>query len=444
MFSVGVIVPTWHYFADPFKLQPLNELYYATIIDERLSDDGVSVEVIDLRQVRKDYGVFNEQLLGLYVPEYDLYMYWIAKSADYYEIEKVVNNLRKRYPNARHAAGGTHVDNFPQDCKEVFDAIVLGPGEESFIKIIRQIRNGKCDKVHQDDWKNIHYNDYPYPNRRFLPESAILNDALFKKYGGLYATSAMFSRGCNFKCAYCVYNIPHTIQMRSPENIEAEIEYLKREYAIEAINLRDEICIPLSRKVAEPYLQVMAESGLIWRGQTRVGAPKDIIETAKQAGCVELAVGVESVSQEVLDFINKGQSVGQAGNFLLACREVGIKTKMCLILGLPGEPADIVEKTIRFIEEFRPDYVNVSGFCPVPGSIIFDNPGYYGIKYIDTDWSRHAHLLCRFSDEEDEEYFGLPFEYDEDTQWGKAFSRNEIIENIKQVQHYLQERLMAY
>ena len=441
MFSVGVIVPTWHYFADPFKLQPLNELYFATIIDERLGDDGVSVEVIDLRQVRKEHGEFNEQLLGSYVPEYDLYMYWIAKSADYYEIEKVVNNLRKRYPNARHAAGGTHVDNFPQDCKEVFDAIVLGPGEESFIKIIRQIRNGECDKVYQDDWKNIHYNDYPYPNRRFLPESAILNDALFEKYGGLYATSAMFSRGCNFKCAYCVYNIPHTIQMRSPENIEAEIEYLKREYAIEAINLRDEICIPLSRKVAEPYLQVMAESGLIWRGQTRVGAPKDIIETAKQAGCVELAVGVESVSQEVLDFINKGQSVGQAGNFLLACREVGIKTKMCLILGLPGEPADIVEKTIRFIEEFRPDYVNVSGFCPVPGSIIFDNPGYYGIKYIDTDWSRHAHLLCRFSDEE---YFGLPFEYAEDTQWGKAFSRNEIIENIKQVQHYLQERLMAY
>ena len=67
-FSVAIVVPTWHYFADPFKLQPLNELYYATIIDERLGDDGISVEVIDLRQVRKDHGVFNEQLLDSYLP----------------------------------------------------------------------------------------------------------------------------------------------------------------------------------------------------------------------------------------------------------------------------------------------------------------------------------------------------------------------------------------
>ena len=47
---------------------------------------------------------------------------------------------------------------------------------------------------------------------------------------------------------------------------------------------------------------------------------------------------------------------------------------MCLIFGLPGEPRNIVEKTINFIKEHQPDYVSLSGFCPFPGSPIYNSP----------------------------------------------------------------------
>ena len=229
--------------------------------------------------------------------------------------------------------------------------------------------------------------------------------------------------------------------MRNPESIEEEIKYLKDEYSIKGVNLRDEICIPLSRKVAIPYLEAIGRSDVIWRGQTRVGASKEIIALARQTGCVELAVGVESASQQVLNIINKKQTVQQAKDFIQMCKSFGIKTKMCLILGLPGEPPDIVNITRSFVEETKPDYVNISGFCPVPGSPAFNNSKYYGIKYIDEDWNKHAHLVFRFSDEE---HFGLPFEYEKNNRWGKTFSRDEIIENIMELQHYFGERGMVY
>jgi radical SAM superfamily enzyme YgiQ (UPF0313 family) len=441
MFSVGIIVPTWHYFANPFKLQPLNELYLATVIDSRFEGRDARVNVIDLREGRDTESEIDIKNVAAHIPEHSVYFYWIAKTADYLEIVSVVEQLRRSYPKARHAAGGTHVEVFPDMCKKHFDAIVLGPGEESCINIINDHRHDSLKKVYRTDWKDVDYDNYPFARRHYLPEDSIINTVLFEKYGGKPGTSAMFSRGCNFKCAYCVYNVPGFIQRRSPENVEKEINYLKDTYKITAVNLRDEICIPLSPREAIPFMESIGRTNVTWRGQTRIGASREIIKLASESGCVELALGIESASQTVLNIIKKRQSEKQIREFIQACKSFNIKVKMCLILGLPGEPKDIVSSTRSLIDETKPDYVNISGFCPVPGSEIFKNQERYGIKHIDDDWSRHAHLLYRFSDEED---FGLPFEYNETADWGSTFSRNEIIENIKELQHYVRERGMIY
>ena len=441
MFSISVIVPTWHYFANPFKLQPLWELYFATIIEDRLKDKDVKVSVIDLRQARKKDGRLIIEKIPDYIPDDDLYLYWIAKAADYLEILSIMKKLRETYPKANHVAGGTHIENFTKDCEKHFDTIVLGPGEESFIKIVKHYQQGAQNKIYKMNWKDIEYKNYPFPRRDFLSESSMVNTDLFEKYGGIKGTSAMFSRGCNFKCAYCVYNVPNFIQQRTPKSIEEEINYLKSKYNLRGINLRDEICIPLNPKIAIPQIEAIGRTDVIWRGQTKVGAKRETMILARKTGLVELAVGVESVSQQCLDIIHKGQKLDQAKEFFKICRDLDIKTKMCLIFGLPGEPGDIVKQTLSFIEEVKPDYVNVSGLCPVPGSKMFENKDYYGIKYIDEDLSKHAHLVFRYSDDED---FGLPFEYDEKNRWGKTFSRDDIINNIKEVQHYCQENDMVY
>ena len=95
----------------------------------------------------------------------------------------------------------------------------------------------------------------------------------------------------------------------------------------------------------------------------------------------------------------------------------------------------------KFLDDIKPDYVSLSGFCPLPGSPIYKNPELYSIKKIDNDWSKHAHLLYRFSDEEE---VGIPFEYKENATWGKAFTRNEIKDNIIQTQRWLESKKMVY
>ena len=168
-----------------------------------------------------------------------------------------------------------------------------------------------------------------------------------------------------------------------------------------------------------------------------------MVRLAAESGCKEVALGLESVdSDDVLVLANKpSKSITRNRKYIEILKKYGIKVKICLIFGLPGESENVVERTIKFIEEAEPDYVALSGFDPVPGSNFYREPEKYGLKMIDKNLSKHAHLVYRFGNEEE---VGLPFEYADKVPWGKAFTRDQIVDNIKTLQKWLRERGMTY
>ncbi len=432
--KINFIIPSWHYFDDPFKLQPYWELYYATILREQLNNKE-TISFTDLRGKSKDNQNF-EALIDK-IEECDFYLYWIMKSGDANEVYSIVKKLKNKYPNSKHIAGGTHVEMVQEECLDVFDTIIAGPGENSFFKAIKE---GK--KIYSEDYKNVPFSKTVFPDRSFLPKSSVISQEMFKQYGNYDATMVYFSRGCFYKCAYCVYNVPNTLQSKESENIEKEISYLKEKYNIKAILLKDEIALNPNKKIFYPQMDAIGKSNIIWRGQTTSVGTKEQLKIAKETGCVELSVGIETVDNNVMKYINKTwQTEKIIKDFINNAKEIGIKIKICLILGLPGEPKDIVKRTINFIDKNNIDYVSLSGFCPMPGSPIFNDPEKYDIEFIDKDWNKHAHLLYRFSETE---HVGLPFRYKKNTKWGNSFSREGIINNIQEVQQWLSNRSMTY
>lgn len=438
MFSVCLVVPTWHHLSDPFLHQPYWELYFATILRDRFLDDNVSIEVIDLRGVSSE----DRPMRIKQIPKHDLFIYWIFKSTDSIEQYSNAKKLKEIYPKSTHVGGGTHVEMQPEECSINFDAIVVGPGEELLIKIIEDIRNGNLKKIYYQDWKEVSFSDTPFPRRDFLPRDHVINKNLFTEYGGGFGTIVYFSRGCIYNCCFCTLNVPNFLQVRSPETIKAEIRYLKKDYNVDGVVLKEEVAIHPNPKISTKVLNAIRESHIKWRGQTTTNATYEQLKLARESGCQELAIGIETVDPQVMKIINKSwQNEKKIQDFIANAKKLGIKIKTCFILGLPGEPMNIVERTIKFIEDNEIDYANVSGFCPIPGSPIYNNAEYYGIKSIDKDWNKHAHLLYRFSDEEN---VGLPFEYEEENRWGKTFTRKQIAENIRQLQRWLRSRKLSY
>ena len=414
MVKVNFVIPSWHYWKEPLRAQPLTQMYLATILGE----EGVDIEFTDFRDGPKD------------VSKADIYFHTLA-SPDYKEVKNIIKNIRKKYPKSKHVAGGPHPSILPLQTTG-FDAIVVGRGEESIKRIVNDFPN--IQKVYKSNAPG----DYPFPKRHFLPKEKIINDNLFKT-DNIRSTTAQFSFGCPFACSFCANYTRGPIKRNSLEKISDEIDYLKKEYGVEGLSLQDEICIPTYvYSGSEEYLDLLKSKNIKWRGQVRADVSKDIVKRAKESGLVELSFGLESCDQNVLDLANKHIKIEDVEKVISYCKEYDVKTRIYLLNGLPGEDKSIVQKTKNFIEKNSPDLVLLSSLQPYPGSPIADNPEKYKIKWVSKDYDKFNHLLCRFEDSKDNPEDAVPYEFED----GEGLSRKQIMSNMLELQSYLRGRDM--
>jgi radical SAM superfamily enzyme YgiQ (UPF0313 family) len=109
----------------------------------------------------------------------------------------------------------------------------------------------------------------------------------------------------------------------------------------------------------------------------------------RDGGLVEIFVGVESASNEIKNNITKKTTIAQDTNIVNWSRELGIRCKVSLIMGLPGESQETINTTLKWVLENRPDRVQWGRLIPFPGTPLFKNPQNYDLiveRNVDDDW----------------------------------------------------------
>jgi radical SAM superfamily enzyme YgiQ (UPF0313 family) len=91
----------------------------------------------------------------------------------------------------------------------------------------------------------------------------------------------------------------------------------------------------------------------------------------KDNGLRLLLVGYESGDDQILHNVRKGLRTEIARRFTADCRRLGIVIHGTFILGLPGETAATIEKTIEFAKEINPHTIQVSLAAPYPGTALY-------------------------------------------------------------------------
>jgi radical SAM superfamily enzyme YgiQ (UPF0313 family) len=136
----------------------------------------------------------------------------------------------------------------------------------------------------------------------------------------------------------------------------AELEYLVEKFKADNISFIDDNFTMQNERVFAICEEIKKRKLPIdWGCSARVDQVSEkLLKTMKEAGCNDLFLGIESVSQRVLNLVKKGYSVKQAKDAVRTAEKLGIRTHCSFIIGLPGESARSLRSIEKFIEETKP------------------------------------------------------------------------------------------
>jgi anaerobic magnesium-protoporphyrin IX monomethyl ester cyclase len=297
-------------------------------------------------------------------------------------------------------AGGVHVNLLPEQTLRDLgvDVVGIGEGEDTIVEILEHARDRDFSGINgvgyldADDRfvttpkrmiaKNI--DRFPLPARHLIPpEDFVMSDRMSNT--DIRMTHIMPGRGCPFPCRYCA-SAQTRVQYRSGEDIARELRHLMDNYGIRGFAVVGNDFI-LSKANVSDICGAISELDLQWATLTRVDRVDPVILRAMaDAGCYELEYGVESGSQRILDAMDKRATIDQVRYALAQAHALGIKNKVFLVHGFPGEDMASTEETMRLLDDVGDQIERVSlfRFVPLPGTFVFNNPAMFDIRGLNT------------------------------------------------------------
>jgi radical SAM superfamily enzyme YgiQ (UPF0313 family) len=296
----------------------------------------------------------------------------IAFTSTSFEYDRVneLAGIIKNHIKVPIILGGVHATISTEDfINSNFDAFVVGEGE----KIIVDISNGKVEP------KGVLYgettydlNSLPYFDWDLFDTKKILET----KNGWL---DINLSRGCPFKCSFCcnpilnkIKKISHT-RRRSVVNSINEIKYVMSRFCVSVISFLDDEFIANRRWLYSFLKQFKKEIGLKFKIEARVDTfDEDKAKLLKNSGCMEIQFGVESGSDKIRKFINKGVTKDKIRESFNLCKKYKINTYAYIMIGFPIETKEDLDETIVFLSQIKPNIIRPTFLCPVKGTEIYN------------------------------------------------------------------------
>lgn len=195
----------------------------------------------------------------------------------------------------------------------------------------------------------------------------------------------VFELTCPGACAFCENDNRLPSDAKSPDQVIDELSELKARgvtgvYFINSSfnnNYRraEEICDKMIR----------ARLGLKWFDCANLRVMDEhLLDKMRAAGAIKLTFGVETGSQRLLSYVNKGLTVERSRRYLSYAHKIGIWNHVELIGGFPTETPRDLSATLDFIDTIR-DFVDVYTLNPFylyPNSRFFREQKKFGLEVI--------------------------------------------------------------
>ena len=379
-------------------------IYPATgimVIGTILKNKGFSVSIID---GALDPG-YEETVLGKISSE-TAFVGFSAMTSQIVMGYELAKKIKERMPCLLVVFGGIHPTLFPEQTVQnpYIDIAVINEGTKTVMEILdyvegrlglEEIRgisfrdskgNARINSPQSmDDILELpHFNFELLDTKRYLEAASVYERELAPGSGEkIRLMPVLTALGCCFKCTFCVNVIlKRPYRARPAESIIKEIKRLQSFYGANAFLFLDEdFCI--NKKRLKEFLQSVKDGGFkfsarIW---ARVSYFKNesfkcMIPEMEKAGIKSIAMGAESGSQNMLDYMCKDIKTDDIVCAAEELRSVNITPRFSFMVGLAGEKKEETISTYKLCGELlrinpRTDIAGPFAFRYYPGSPIF-------------------------------------------------------------------------
>lgn len=209
--------------------------------------------------------------------------------------------------------------------------------------------------------------------------------------------SILGSKGCPYPCIYCPYPVGfgRKWDRRSPESIVDEMEFLNATRDIRGFLFRDQ-SFAMNKKHAFKVCDeiIRRKLDIAWYCEARVNeVSRELLEKMKESGCKRVHYGVETGDPKLIKIGKPGISIGTIRKAFSVTKEIGLWANAHVILGLPDETPETLERTRKFVEDLDPHGTNWNVLTPYPGTKLYEmaRRNSWILTY---DWSRYtSHTL---------------------------------------------------
>lgn len=235
----------------------------------------------------------------------------------------------------------------------------------------------------------------PFPARHFFPTREA--PSVWPYWDGFCqrrpAVQMHSSRGCPFKCTFCLW--VSVIYEQGPyrtfsaRRIVDEMEDVIRRWGAREVYFDDDIftvredhvlklCEEIRNRGIRVAWSVMGDA---------MAVTERAIDAMARAGCIGMKFGIESADPEVLKALRKPIRTEKVRQVVSWCAARGIKTHATITFGLEADTPETMQRTLDFCCGLPVDSIQFSTTTPFPGTEHYRRAKAAG-QIDDSDWSQ--------------------------------------------------------
>ncbi|MGM0596683.1 MAG: B12-binding domain-containing radical SAM protein [Myxococcota bacterium] len=260
--------------------------------------------------------------------------------------------------------GGYMASMVPEKVLEMgVDSVVVGDAENSYPQLLQDYeKDGKIKKVYDlpiSELKNL-----PLPKYELL---------LDKPLGNMLPVQA--GRGCPHLCSFCsvscIYKGKYLV--RPISEVMRDIKRIK-ELGFSGFYLIDDNIVGNPGYLSELARQIKPLN-LHWASQCSLNLARNqkLLREVADSGCRILSFGLESITQEGLDKLNKSWvKVTEHEKLLRRIEKAGIMPSSEMMVGLDSDTEESLRATLDFVNRARIPIPRFYILTPMPGSELYE------------------------------------------------------------------------